>query len=294
MDIVVTGASGLIGMPAVRRLSQVHTVYALVRHPPAGPEMPNVAWVTCDLAHPWDSVGLPAHADVIIHLAQSRRFRDFPGAATDMFAVNVASTLHLLEYARQAGVRQFIYASSGGIYGSGPRPFAESDPPQGHDRLNFYLMTKAHAEELVNKYAAFFITTVLRPFFVYGPAQHRQMLMPRLIQSVRDGQSIRLAGPAGMRINPIYNLDFIEVLERCLRLQESCTLNVAGGEILSIRQIGEVIGAVVGKTARFIVDTEEGSDLIADIRQLERLLGYRPHVALHTGISHICQADGMC
>ena len=294
MDIVITGASGLIGPLAVGRLSQAHTVYALVRHVPARPELPNVSWVTCDLAQPWDGAGLPAHADVIIHLAQSRRFRDFPDAATDMFAVNVASTLHLLEYARQVRARQFIYASSGGVYGSGPRPFTESDALQAHSRLNFYLMTKAHAEELVHKYAAFFVTTILRPFFVYGPAQHHQMLMPRLVQSVREGQPIRLAGPAGIRINPIYNLDFVEVLERCLALQEACTLNVAGGEILSIRQIGEVIGAVVGKTARFTVDAGAGSDLVADIRQLERLLGYRPQVSLHTGISQICQADGMC
>lgn len=293
MDILITGASGLIGMPTVHRLSQVHRVYALVRHAAAQPVMTNVSWLTCDLAQCWDIAGLPKHVDVIIHLAQSRRFREFPEAAMDMFAVNVASTLRLLDYARQAGARQFIYASSGGGYGSGPRPFVETDIFQPNDRLNFYLMTKAYGETLVHKYTAFFLTTVLRPFFVYGAAQHPQMLIPRLMRSVQDGQPIRLAGASGIRVNPIYNLDFVEVVERCLALQQSCTLNVAGGEILSMRQIGEIIGNTVGKAARFTIDTEGEGDIIGDIHRLEELLGYRPCVSFHTGISLVCQATGV-
>ena len=255
--------------------------------------MTNVSWLTCDLAQCWDIAGLPKHIDVVIHLAQSRRFREFPEAAMDMFAVNVASTLRLLDYARQAGARQFIYASSGGGYGSGPRPFVETDVFQSNDRLNFYLMTKAHGETLVHKYTAFFLTTVLRPFFVYGVAQHPQMLITRLMHSVQDGQPIRLAGASGIRINPIYNLDVVEVLERCLALQQSYTLNVAGGEILSMRQIGETIGSIIGKAARFTLDAEGGGDIIGDIHRLEELLDYRPRISFHTGISLICQADGV-
>jgi UDP-glucose 4-epimerase len=293
MDILITGASGLIGMPTVQRLSQRHRVYALVRHAPGQPLMTNVSWLTCDLAQGWDIAGLPKPIDVVMHLAQSRRFREFPEAATDMFAVNVASTLRLLDYARQAGARQFIYASSGGGYGSGPRPFVETDAFQPNDRLNFYLMTKAHGETLVQKYTAFFLTTVLRPFFVYGVAQHPQMLIPRLMRSVQDGQPIRLAGVSGIRINPIYNLDVVEVLERCLTLQQSCTLNIAGGEVLSMRHIGEIIGNVMGKTVRFTVDAETHGDLIGNIDRLEKLLDYRPRVSFHTGISRICQAAGV-
>jgi len=293
MDILVTGASGLIGMPTVQRLCRAHTVYALVRQIPAQIATANVAWIPGDLARPLNMVSLPAQVDVIIHLAQSRRFRDFPAAAMEMFAVNVTSTLSLLEYARQAHVRQFIYASSGGIYGSGSRSFTESDALASHDRLTFYLLTKAYAEGLVNQYATFFLTTILRPFFVYGMTQHPQMLIPRLIDRVRSGQPIRLAGMAGIRINPIYNLDVVEVVERCLALQESCTLNVAGGEVVSMRQIGEVIGAVVGKVPRFTLEAEGEGDLIGDIHRLEERLGYRPHMPLRTGITHVCQAAGM-
>jgi nucleoside-diphosphate-sugar epimerase len=119
------------------------------------------------------------------------------------------------------------------------------------------------------------------------------MLIPRLMHRVWDGQPIRLAGVAGMRMNPIYNLDFVEILERCLALQKSCTLNVAGSEILSMRQLGEAIGDAVGKAAHFTMHAEEESDLIGDIGQLERMLGYRPQVPFRTGISQVCQAAGV-
>jgi UDP-glucose 4-epimerase len=294
MDILLTGASGLLGLPTVQRLCRAHTVYALVRQKPVQIEVPNVSWIRCNLADSWSLADLPPQVDVVMHLAQARRFRDFPEAAVAMFAVNVTSTLRLLEYARQAHARQFIYTSSGGIYGSGLRQFAESDALPSHDRLPFYLLTKAYAEGLVNKYAAIFVTTILRPFFIYGIAQHPQMLIPRLIASVRTGQAIRLAGAAGIRINPIYNLEVVEIVERCLALQESCTLNVAGGEILSLRQIGEVIGQVIGKVPRFTIEAAGEGDLIGDIYRLEERLGYRPYVSFHAGITHVCQAAGLC
>jgi UDP-glucose 4-epimerase len=290
MDIFITGASGLIGLPTVQRLSRAHTVYALARTIPAEPTGTNVCWLQGDLTHAWPLVGLPEHVDVVIHLAQSQHFREFPAAASDIFTVNVASTVHLLDYARQVGARQFIYTSSGGVYGSGPYPFSESHALPESACLNFYLVTKCCAEALVRQYAAFFITTILRPFFVYGVAQQPDMLMPRLISNVRTGRSITLAGSEGMRLNPIYNLDCVEVLERCLTLQESQTLNIAGSEILTLRQIGEMIGEVVGRQAHFIVTPESASDLVGDTSQLMELLGYQPRVSFRTGIARVCHA----
>jgi nucleoside-diphosphate-sugar epimerase len=257
---------------------------------PTEPTGTNVCWLQGDLTHAWPLAGLPEHVDVVIHLAQSQHFRAFPAAASDIFTVNVASTVHLLDYARQAGARQFIYASSGGVYGSGPSPFRESHALPESERLNFYLVTKCCAEALVRQYATFFSTTILRPFFVYGVAQQPDMLMPRLINNVRTGRPIMLAGSEGMRLNPIYHLDCVEVLERCLTLQESHTLNLAGSEILTLRQIADTIGEVVGRQAHFIVNPGSAADLVGDTSKLIELLGYRPRVAFHAGITHVCQA----
>lgn len=290
MDILITGASGLVGALAVHRLSQGHRVYALVRHKPVASERTHVSWLQCDLAAAWESTTLPEHIDVIIHLAQSRRFREFPAAATDMLAVNVTSTLRLLDYARQVGAQQFIYASSGGLYGIGSHPFAETDALLDCDQFNLYLTTKFYAEVLVRKYAPFFATIILRPFFIYGLDQLAHMLIPRLISYIREGIPMRLAGPDGIRLNPIYNLDFVEVLERCLTLQESHIINVAGDETLTMRQMGETIGRIIGRAAHFVIEAAGAGDLLGDTSTLVRLLGYRPCISFQEGISYILKA----
>jgi UDP-glucose 4-epimerase len=287
MDIVITGASGLIGALAVQHLSQRHRVYALVRHKPVAP-VPNVVWLVADLTRERDLAVLPEQADVVIHLAQSRHFRDFPAAAMEMFQVNVASTMHLLEYARQVGARQFLYASSGGLYGSGPRPFTETDVLPPRDQLNFYLTTKLVTENLVQQYATLLVTTILRPFFVYGPGQHPQMLIPRLLQHVRKGQAIRLGSATGIRLNPIDVLDVVAILEHCLSLHTSCLMNVAGSEILTMRQIGEILGEAVGHTPRFAMTSDTAGDLLGDIQHLQQLLGYQPRVSFRDGIARLC------
>ena len=100
--------------------------------------------------------------DTVIHLAQSRHYRQFPERADDIFAVNVKSTFQLLDYARRAGAGRFLHASSGGVFGYSYEKFVETDPV---NPLNFYLSSKYCAELMVGNYRDYFLTIVLRFFF---------------------------------------------------------------------------------------------------------------------------------
>src|SRR4030042_288576 len=115
--------------------------------------------------------GLPKSIDAVIHLAQSEHFREFPMHAESIFKVNTASTLRLLEYARQAQVKIFVLASSGGIYGHGDEGFREDQPIEAKDDLGFYLGTKLCAEIIAENYSSFMNIVILRFFFIYGPRQ---------------------------------------------------------------------------------------------------------------------------
>ena len=63
-----------------------------------------------------------------------------------MFAVNVASTSGLLDYARRAGARAFVLASTGGVYDYHPDPIRESE--QDPRPTTFYFRSKRAAELL--------------------------------------------------------------------------------------------------------------------------------------------------
>jgi len=188
LRLLVTGAGGFVGSRLVAELAPRHEVFAVARRP--GPAIDGVVWIALDLARPLDPARLPAGVDSVVHLAQSRRYRDFPDGAADVFAVNVASTVALLEYARHAGVRSFVFTSSGGVYGFSYERFVEEDPV---NPLNFYFGSKYSAELLIGNYGTLFHTVVLRPFFVYGAGQ-QGMLVPNLVERVLTDTEITIEG----------------------------------------------------------------------------------------------------
>ena len=155
MKLLITGATGFIGSRLVRKLMSDHELFCLTRQGGALPHHAHVHAIAQNLGGPLDPSRLPASMDAIIHLAQSRQFRRFPEQAGDIFTVNTASTAQLLEYGRQAKIRSFVFASSGGVCGYLPRPIVETDPPQPN---NFYLACKYAAECLVNAYGDYFAT----------------------------------------------------------------------------------------------------------------------------------------
>jgi UDP-glucose 4-epimerase len=289
-SFLLTGATGLIGSHLVPRLAEQGKVYALVRQ-----ELPKalldlgVEPIEVDLNQSWQWTHLPAKMDAVFHLAQSEHFRDFPNSAQGIFNVNVGSTMTLLDYAHHAGASHFIFASTGGVYGYGPKAFAEEDPWASMDQLGFYVDSKRCSELLVQNYAHLLTAISMRFFFVYGPGQRNSMLIPRLVQSVQDGKAITLQGESGIAMNPIQVNDAVAAIVNALNLKESHVLNVAGPEVLSLREIGETIGRVLGKTPEFQVDTAtEPRNLIADTQKMNQWVG-APQTHFEEGVRHYVQ-----
>jgi len=289
--ILITGATGLIGSHLYRSLiASGNNVYGLGRqeHPP--PELADINWIHCDLSKPIDSSVLPCDTEVIIHLAQSRRFREFPEGAKDMFTVNMQSTFDMLDYGKKVGIQQFIYASSGGIYGFGKRVFKETDDINIPSQLNFYLSLKYASELIIHNYSSIFSTAIIRPFFVYGPGQRRDMLIPRLICRVKEKQSISLNGKNGIIINPVYVGDTVAAIEHMMKLGLSETFNIGGSEILSLRQIGELIGKSVGEKPVFECHEETKPGYLAgDISKMSAVLG-KPQISFTDGLEKTLQS----
>jgi nucleoside-diphosphate-sugar epimerase len=280
MRLLLTGATGFIGGRLLRRLAASHDIVAVARSVPAD-ATPRVEWVEHDLARPLHHASLPSRVDAVVHLAQSKRYRDFPEGARDIFAVNVRSTFDLLEYARTAGASTFVFASTGGVYGASERPFVESDRL---NPLNFYLTSKYSAEALVSSYQTFFRTVTFRFFFVYGPGQ-RRMLVPSLLERVLDSQTITIDGNPGLRINPIYVEDAVRAIEPALEHGDSDLFNVAGDEVVTILDLVRAMEQASGREASIVhSDRPPAGDLIGDNTRMKEVLGVRPGTPLLEGL----------
>ena len=283
MKIVVTGATGLTGSALLPVLAGEHEVYALRRPGSEGASVPGVSWIEQDLSEPL-SDALPPSVDAVIHLAQSRRYREFPGGAVDMFEVNSATTVRLLHYCWEAGGSRFVYASSGAIYPPGPRPVRENDTPKPS---NFYAMSKLVGEQVVDEFRDSLTVATLRFFFIYGPGQ-RNMLIPGLAGKVIAGEPIPVAGEQGIRINPIYVDDAAAAVVGALGLEQSGVFNVAGREIVSIADIANTIGEEVSAVPTFTHGPVQ-SDLIADTQRMRERLA-TPAVDIRDGLRRMLAA----
>jgi UDP-glucose 4-epimerase len=285
MKILITGAGGLLGARTVRQFTGKHEVHALVHSALVEP-LPEVRYYTVDLAKSDGLDQLPKEIDAVIHLAQSARFREFPEQAADVFNVNVASTARLLEYARRSRARAFILASSGGVYGTGDHDFKENAAIPQHGQLGYYLGSKLCSEVLAQNYASFLHVSVLRFFFIYGRGQKRSMLLPRMVDNIRSGLPVTLQGQDGIRVNPIHVSDAALAVESCLQLTGSHTFNIAGSEVLSLREIATTIGRAVGREPVFQFDSVEPRHLIANIEAMKVALTV-PKVTLAQGIGEL-------
>lgn len=270
--ILITGASGLLGSALCRHLTLSNAKVTAITRAGNLIKQSELNYLSLDICREDLTKHCPSDIDVVIHLAQSSKFREFPDSALDVFNVNVASTARLLDYAKQVGAKQFIYASSGGIYGNGPQVFKEDATIMPAEQLGYYLGSKACGEILVQSYVSVFQVTVIRPFFIYGPRQNRNMLIPRLMDSVASGKPIRLQGNEGIRINPVNVEDASRAISAALKTTESATFNIAGPDVLSIRQIAEAMGQHLGKTPIFQYAEGEPKDLIADISAMKSRL----------------------
>lgn len=283
MKIVVTGATGLTGSALLPVLTRDNEVYALRRPGADGGSTAGVTWVEQDLSRPLGD-NLPAKVDAVIHLAQSRRYREFPGGAVDMFEVNSATTVRLLQYCCEAGGKRFVYASSGAIYPPGPRPVRENDTPKPG---NFYAMSKLVGEQIVDQFRDVLTVAILRFFFIYGPGQ-RKMLIPGLAAKVQAGEPIPLAGVHGISINPIYVDDAAAAVAGALGLEQSGLFNVAGSEIVSIGKIATIVGEELGIEPTFTHGPAQ-PDLIADTQRMREQLA-RPDVGIRDGLRRLLTA----
>jgi nucleoside-diphosphate-sugar epimerase len=279
MKILITGAGGFVGKRLCHDLTaKGHEIVAVVRT-----RVPtidrhyfsskSVRLLELDLSS-LDLSLLPHDVEVIYSLAQSSYFRDFPEKADEVFTVNIAANFQLLQWARSTGVRKFIQVSSGGIYGGKlGKAFQEDDLIAVNSPLGFYQGSKLCSEIIFQNYRSFFETAViLRPFFIYGPGQRRDMFISRLIEGVRKGFPLKLQGKKGVRVNPIFVNDAVKAFSNAMELNGFHIINVAGPDALHLRQIGEIIGKAVGRNPVFEIKDGDPVDYVADTEQAVKKL----------------------
>ncbi|MFX0201243.1 MAG: NAD-dependent epimerase/dehydratase family protein [Candidatus Hodarchaeota archaeon] len=288
MKVLITGASGFIGSLLTKTsVDRGHEVYAIVRS--VVPDFPgNVYQIKADFTDSKWTVRLPDRADAVMHLAQSKLYRNFPDSSQDIFTVNVKATFDLLEWSRKQGVKKFIFSGTGNIYKARAGMLKETDPCLPSD---MYAATKLCAEYLVQQYFKIFTTIICRIFTVYGPGQ-KKMLIPNLIDRVRKGVPITLARNIGMYLTPIHVGDVCEALIHLLEnesIGSGSIFNIAGNKPISMKEIIEIISSSLGIKAVIEVTDGEVKSLCGNSYYIDQFIDSFKEI--HDGLSEIIRDE---
>jgi len=272
--ILITGASGLVGSHLTASLlnQSEYEIITLGRKNINNSGNDKIKHIQINFAEEWSESLLPDDLFAIIHLSQAENFRDFPDKAKETFYINTLSTIKLIDYARKCKVSHFIFASTGAVYGKSDEPFKEEDLSTYNKEKGIYAATKYCSEVILENYFSQMNVFILRFFFVYGEGQRSQMLVPRLIDFVREGKPISLEGKNGLEINPIYVEDAVSAILATLKIKGSHTINIGGNKIYNLREICEIIGGAVGKEPIFTTNEELPKNLIGNIERMQTLL----------------------
>jgi nucleoside-diphosphate-sugar epimerase len=279
MRILITGGSGFVGsVLGPRLIAAGHELFCVCRPGSSAPFGQIVVWDATSVA---EMAKLPKGIDVVIHLAQSRSYRSLTADAREMFDVNVAMTMSLLQWAAQSGVKHFCLASSGTVY----EPFAGSlHEDAAVAPIGFLGASKLASEIVARPFSHLFNLNVLRLFFPFGPGQ-RDRLIPDLIRRVRHGEAIQVtADGEGTRLVPTFVGDVADVFLASVASSWAGTVNVATSESLSIRQIVDSIGRQLGIAPKLEIVDKPPIEIIPNLERLAGLFALNRFTRFEDGL----------
>jgi nucleoside-diphosphate-sugar epimerase len=274
MRILVTGATGKVGSRFVSRiLARGYEVRILVRDATkVSPFVEQGAQVVIGDLNNSDSLSAAVKGiDAVIHVAAYfRTVTDTEG----IIKTNHAGTVALANASIAAGVKRFIFTSTGNVYGTDyQRPAKEDDVVNINDPRAYSSSKIAAENELISLHKNNgFDIRVLRLGFVYGDKDpHIEEILPVLKKWKRH---------SGYRMHMVHHLDVAQALILLLHTDglNGEIFNVADDAPISLYELAESFGL-----AADTFDPSEGPldkpfEGIMDISKLRSKTGFRPLV----------------
>jgi UDP-glucose 4-epimerase len=307
--ILVTGGAGFIGSFVVEALVRDGWQVTVLDNFRSGLRE-NLAAVEDDIELVEGSIldhslllRLTSGKDAISHQAAQLEITRAIEDPIEDLQTNTEGTLNVFRAAVEAGVGQVVFASSAGVYGQAVEtPQHEDSHPTEPNWA--YGVSKLATEKYATIYRDMngLRTTALRYGIVYGPREWYGRVLTIFLKRALEGQSLVVFGD-GEQVRDFVHVD--DVVDMNLR---SLTDERAAGEIFNV---ASAVGTTINELAQLVTELADGDletvhedvaegassqyydrirlpmelkTLVQSYEKAERLVGWRPTIALRDGL----------
>lgn len=287
--IIVTGGAGFIGSTFIDEciLRYKNIKIVCIDNLSTGklsniPTSDNITFIEKDISQidteSQDLISLCSNADAIFHFAAKARVQPSIQDPISFNDANVKGTLNLLELARHANIKKFIFSSSSSIYGNTnlfPTPETAENCP-----LSPYGLQKLIGEQYCQLYSRIhgIDTVCLRYFNVYGDKMTTEgaycLVMGIFTNLKKQNLPLSIYGDGSQRRDFTFVGDVVEA--NLLAAQSNCSngeiFNIGNGDNVSIKEIADLFEHPIEyKPARL-----EPFQNLADNNKARNILGWKP------------------
>ena len=293
---VVTGGAGFLGSHMVDLLLERGFRVRVIDNLDGGRQSnlahhagdPNLDLERQDVRELKAASALFAQARYVFHFAGIGDIVPSLERPTEYMSVNIQGTVRVLECAREAGVRKFLYAASSSCYGLTATPTREDHPIQPQYP---YALSKYLGEQAVLHWHKVYRLPVIsiRIFNGYGTRDRTTgaygAVFGVFLKQKLEGKPFTVVRDGTQRRDFVYATD---VAEAFLLAAESAhtgkIYNLGAGNPQPINRLVELLG---GEVVYIPKRPEEPDCTWADTGKITRDLGWRPKVSFEEGVDRM-------
>lgn len=276
--VIVTGGAGFIGSHICEELINLKANVICLDNFSAGRmanvnaflDQPNFTLLNKDVCDNDEEMNQAFEGvDIIFNNAASKKNICLTNPQRDL-EVNSGGTLNLLELSMKHGVKKFVHASTGSVYGE-PKifPTTESHP---FEPVSYYGVSKLGGERYVDVFHKLYglDTTILRYFHVYGPRQESNEfggVVSIFLRNITEGRNPIVFGHGKQVRSFTWVKDLVKVnlLAASNPISTGKAYNAASGIRVSINDLAESMIQLLNPNLK----VEHGDPLIGDIMEFE-------------------------
>ena len=209
--------------------------------------------------------------DTVFHNAASKKNICLDNPQRDL-EVNAGGALNLLRHAMAAGVRKFVHASTGSVYGELQIFPTTEDHPLAP--VSYYGVSKLAGERYVDVFRHLYglDTTILRYFHVYGPRQESNEfggVVSIFLRRISEGQNPVVFGHGEQVRSFTYVKDLVaaNIAAATDPAATGQAYNVASGIRVTINDLARGMLEILDPAGKLSV--EHGDPLVGDIMEFD-------------------------